>query len=77
VLHIIRKGSGRKKGYVSIYQEWDPPAQGDTAMIQVEARINDHQLKTTGRWSRRIQKQPVILFICSCTVLKNVFMIGV
>jgi len=68
VLHIIRKGSGRKKGYVSIYQEWDPPAQGDTAMIQIEARINDHQLKTTGRWSKKDPKTacyPIHLFLYS------------
>ena len=56
VLHIIRKGSHRKKGFVSIYQEFDPPAKGDTAIIEIEAMINKQQLKTTGRWSKKDPK---------------------
>ncbi len=66
VLHIIRKGSHKKMGYVSIYQEWDPPAKGDTAILEIEARINYHQLKTTGRWSKKDPKSacyPIHLFV--------------
>lgn len=68
VLHVIRKGSGRKKGYVSIYQEWDPPAQGDSFIISIEAKINSHQLKTSGRWSKKDPKTacyPIHLFMYS------------
>ena len=66
ILHIIRKGSHKEKGYVSIYQEWEPPAQGYATIIQIEARINKHQLKTTGIWSKKDPKSacyPIHLFL--------------
>ena len=66
ILHIIRKGSHKKKGHVSIYQEWNPPAQGYATIIQIEARINKHQLKTTGIWSKKDPKSacyPIHLFL--------------
>ncbi len=66
ILHVIRKGSHKNKGYVSIYQEWEPPAQGYATIIQIEARINKHQLKTTGIWSKKDPKTacyPIHLFL--------------
>ncbi len=53
VLHIIRKNSHRKRGYVAISQEWDPPVKGDRVYINLHARINYQQLKTSGRWSKK------------------------
>ncbi len=68
VLHIIRKGSHRKKGYVCISQEWNPPAKGDSVYLEIQARINFQQLKTSGRWSKKDPKSacyPIHLLIYS------------
>ena len=53
ILHVIRKNSDRKRGYVAIYQEWDPPVKGDTVYINLHGRINFQELKTSGRWSKK------------------------